>query len=188
MFPPSPGSSEFSPLNLQMGKDRGGGLHGWGLEVGHTTSPPHPELSHPAMFTARMAGNVIQLCPGSWETMFGDQLASLCLASAQCSSRDALPALDEAELTFCPNEPGIECYPGSSSFLQVSPLLFPASLILSDALAESWLLRMPSHVFRQHKFIEHLLRARACTTAGSPCPALPRSGLSCPFSCPASVL
>lgn len=42
-----------------------------------TQHPPHPELSHPATFTARMAGSVVQLCPGSWETMFGDQLASL---------------------------------------------------------------------------------------------------------------
>lgn len=134
---------------------------------------PHPELSHPATFTARMAGSVVQLCPGSWETMFGDQLASLCLASAQRSSRGALPALDEAELTFCANEPGVGCYPGSSSFLQVSPLLFPASLILSDALAESWLLRLPSHVFRQHIFIEHLLCARAVPQQGTPAPASP---------------
>ena len=37
-----------------------------------------PEFSHPATFTAGMVGNAIQVHPGSWETTFGDQLASLC--------------------------------------------------------------------------------------------------------------
>lgn len=58
------------------GEDRG--RIGWEVyEAGpgrvHVTSP---EFSHLATFTAGMVGNAIQVCPGSWETTFGDQLAS----------------------------------------------------------------------------------------------------------------
>ena len=52
-----------------------GVLHGLDLE-GTCNFPP--EFSHLATFTAGMVGNTIQVCPGSWKTMFGDHLASLC--------------------------------------------------------------------------------------------------------------
>ena len=79
LVPPSLMPSEASPLSLQMGRTEG--RIGWEVYMGWTwkgtwTFPP--EFSHPATFTAGMVGNAIQVHPGSWETTFGDQLASLC--------------------------------------------------------------------------------------------------------------
>lgn len=73
LFPPSPRSSESSPLSLQVGRTEG--RIGWEFYMGWTwkgTCNFPPEFSHLATFTAGMVGNTIQVFPGSWEAMFGD--------------------------------------------------------------------------------------------------------------------